>query len=77
MIAFIEGKLVVKSPAQVVVSCGGVGYAINISLNTYDHLAALETARVLTHLVVKEDSHTLYGFAEEDERQLFLLLNNH
>ncbi len=74
MIAFIEGKLVVKSPAQVVVSCGGVGYAINISLNTYDQLASQENVRVLTHLVVKEDSHTLYGFAEEDERQLFLLL---
>lgn len=74
MIAFVEGKLVVKSPAYVVVDCGGVGYAINISLHTYEHLSKLETARVLTHLVVKEDSHTLYGFAEEDERQLFLQL---
>jgi Holliday junction DNA helicase RuvA len=74
VIAFVEGKLVVKSPAQVVVDCGGVGYAINISLHTYEQLSALEHARVLTHLVVKEDSHTLYGFADEDERVLFLSL---
>lgn len=74
MIAFVEGKLAVKSPAQVVVDCGGVGYAIHISLNTYELLSQAEHARVLTHLVVKEDSHTLYGFAEENERQLFLSL---
>lgn len=74
MIAFVEGKLVVKSPAHVVVDCGGVGYSINISLNTYEQLSGLDTARVLTHLVVKEDSHTLYGFAEESERELFLHL---
>lgn len=57
-----------------VVDCGGVGYAINISLNTYELLSQADRVRVLTHLVVKEDSHTLYGFAEEDERQLFLHL---
>ncbi|MES2691573.1 MAG: Holliday junction branch migration protein RuvA [Bacteroidota bacterium] len=74
MIAFVEGKLAVKSPAHVVVDCGGVGYSINISLNTYELLSQADHARVLTHLVVKEDSHTLYGFAEEDERQLFLHL---
>jgi holliday junction DNA helicase RuvA len=74
VIAFVEGKLAVKSPAQLVVDCGGVGYAINISLHTYEQLSQAEHARVLTHLVVKEDSHTLYGFAEEDERQLFLHL---
>jgi Holliday junction DNA helicase RuvA len=74
VIAFVEGKLVVKSPAYVVVDCGGVGYAVNISLHTYELLNQAEHARVHTHLVVKEDSHTLYGFAEEDERQLFLHL---
>lgn len=74
MIAFVEGKLVEKSPAHVVVDCGGIGYAINISLNTYEQLNQLERARVHTHLVVKEDSHTLYGFAEESERELFLQL---
>ncbi len=74
MIAFVEGKLVVKTPAYVVVECGGVGYAVNISLNTYEQLSGLEAARVHTHLVVKEDSHTLYGFAEESERELFLHL---
>lgn len=74
MIAFVEGKFVIKSPAHVVINCGGVGYHINISLNTYELLSKQDSGRVLTHLVVKEDSHTLYGFAEEDERVLFLLL---
>jgi len=74
VIAFVEGKLVVKSPAYVVVDCNGVGYAINISLHTFEQLNVLDRARVLTHLVVKEDSHTLFGFATEDERDLFLHL---
>lgn len=74
MIAFVEGKLVVKSPAYVVVNCGGVGYAVHISLHTYELLQEADQVRIHTHLVVKEDSHTLYGFAEEEERQLFLHL---
>lgn len=74
MIAHIEGKLVVKTPTYIVVDCSGVGYAVNISLNTYDKIRDEERVRVLTHLAVKEDSHTLYGFADEEERQLFMLL---
>ena len=74
MIAHIEGKLTHKSPAYVVIDCGGVGYALQISLNTYDKIGSGEKCKLLTHLAIKEDSHTLYGFADEDERQLFLHL---
>lgn len=74
MIAHVDGKFSVKTPTYLVVDCGGVGYAVQISLQTFDLLKDKDHARVLTHLVVKEDGHTLYGFAEEDERQLFLLL---
>ncbi|MEI6880658.1 MAG: Holliday junction branch migration protein RuvA [Bacteroidetes bacterium] len=74
MIAHIEGKLTYKSPAYVVIDCGGVGYALQISLNTYDKIGNVEKCKLLTHLSIKEDGHTLYGFADEDERQLFLHL---
>ena len=74
MIAHIEGKLVVKSPTYLVVDCSGVGYGINISLNTFEKIKNEEHIRILTHLAVKEDSHTLYGFADEEEKQLFLQL---
>lgn len=74
MIAHIEGKLTYKSPAYVVIDCGGVGYALQISLNTYDKIGDVEKCKLLTHLAIKEESHTLYGFADEDERQLFLHL---
>ncbi|MCX6186926.1 MAG: Holliday junction branch migration protein RuvA [Bacteroidetes bacterium] len=74
MIAHIEGKLTYKSPAYVVIDCGGVGYSLQISLNTYDKIGNGEKCKLLTHLAIKEDSHTLYGFADEDERKLFLHL---
>lgn len=74
MIAHIEGKLSVKTPTYVVVDCGGVGYSIQVSLHTYEQLGNSENVRLLTHLVIKEDSHTLYGFMQDDERQLFTQL---
>lgn len=74
MIAYLDGALVVKEPSHVVVDCHGVGYLARISTTTYAALAPLERARVWTHLMVKEDSHTLYGFASLDERQAFELL---
>lgn len=74
LIAHIEGKLVIKTPAYLVIDCSGVGYAIHISLNTFEKIKNEEHIRILTHLAIKEDSHTLYGFADEDERQLFLQL---
>jgi len=74
MFEYIDGKLAFKCPAYIVVEAGGVGYHINISLNTYSNLADAERCKVYTWLHVKEDAHTLYGFADEDERRLFLHL---
>lgn len=74
MIAHVEGKLVSKTPTYLVVDCAGVGYAVQISLNTFEKIKDEEHIRILTHLAIKEDSHTLYGFADEEERQLFLQL---
>jgi holliday junction DNA helicase RuvA len=74
VIAHIDGKLVQKTPTFVVVDCGGVGYGAHISLNTYEKIGTGERLKLYTHLVVKEDSHTLYGFADEDERTLFIQL---
>ncbi|MDQ0969263.1 Holliday junction DNA helicase RuvA [Flavobacterium sp. W4I14] len=74
MYAYIDGKLTFKNPAYVVVEAGGIGYHINISLNTYSALADAEKCKLYTWLHVKEDAHTLYGFADEGERRLFLHL---
>lgn len=74
MYAYIDGRLIFKSPAYVVIDAGGVGYHINISLNTYSLLGDAERCKLFTWLHVKEDAHTLYGFADEGERRLFLHL---
>jgi Holliday junction DNA helicase RuvA len=74
MYSYISGKLVFKCPTYVVIDAGGVGYHINISLNTYSKLADAEACRLYTWMHVKEDAHTLYGFAEEGERRLYLHL---
>ena len=70
MINHIDGKLVDKTPTQVVIDCNGVGYSINISLQTFSKIND-ERCKLFTHLSVKEDSHTLYGFITENERKLF------
>lgn len=74
MITYIKGLLTYKTPTFVVVETGGVGYHINISLHTYTQIEKLETVKILTHPIIREDSHTLYGFAEETERMLFTYL---
>lgn len=74
MYAYIDGKLTFKCAAYVIVEANGVGYHINISLNTYSKLNNLERCKLYTWLHVKEDAHTLYGFADEGERRLFLHL---
>lgn len=74
MYAYIDGRLTFKCPTYIVVETGGVGYQINISLNTYAALGSAERCKIYTWLHVKEDAHTLYGFAEEGERRLFLHL---
>ncbi len=74
MITHIQGKLVEKSPTYVVVDCMGVGYFINISLHTFSLIPNTENIKIFTHLQVKEDGHTLYGFIEKSEREIFRLL---
>ena len=74
MYAYIDGKLAFKSPSYVVIEAGGIGYHINISLNTYSRLGNAERCKLFTWLHVKEDGHTLYGFVDEGERRLFLHL---
>lgn len=74
MIAHLQGKLVEKSPTQVVIDCGGVGYHVNISLHTYSLLPTTDYIKLFTHLQIKEDSHTLFGFVEKSEREIFKLL---
>lgn len=66
--------MVEKNPTHVIVECGGVGYFVNISLNTFSKLPEQENISLFTHLQVKEDSHTLFGFMEKSEREIFLLL---
>ncbi len=71
MFAFIKGKLVEKNPAYAVIDVQGVGYMLNISLYTYEKLNNIESCKLFAHLIVKEDSHTLYGFIDENERDIF------
>ncbi len=75
MIDFIKGQIVYKNPAFIIVeTSGGVGYRLNISLNTYAKIEKEETVRLLTHVQIREDAHVLFGFAEESERVLFQML---
>ena len=74
MITQIIGRLVEKTPTQVVIDCNGVGYAVNISLYTFSQINDGENIKLYTHLQVREDSHTLFGFNTTIERSVFLLL---
>jgi Holliday junction DNA helicase RuvA len=74
MINHLKGKLVEKNPTHVVIECGGVGYFVNISLHTFSKILDAENIMLFTHLQVKEDSHTLFGFFEKSEREIFRLL---
>jgi len=74
MIAWLTGKYAQKTPAFVVVECNGVGYLVHISLHTYTKIQNLEQGRIHTYLVVREDAQMLYGFAEEAEKNMFILL---
>jgi Holliday junction DNA helicase RuvA len=74
MIAHIQGKLVEKTPTEVVIDCGGVGYFINISLHTYSLLPNSDQIKLFTYLQIKEDSHSLFGFIEKSEREIFKML---
>lgn len=71
MIAQLNGKLIEKNPTELVIDCGGVGYDVKISLNTYTNIGTSEAIRVFTKLIVREDAQVLYGFATKEEREMF------
>ena len=74
MISHLSGKLVSKSPTSLVVECNGIGYEVNISLNTYSRIIDSEQIKIYTHLQIREDSHSIFGFFDELERSVFRLL---
>ncbi|WP_053992946.1 Holliday junction branch migration protein RuvA [Mangrovimonas sp. TPBH4] len=74
MITHIQGKLVEKNPTDVTIDCNGVGYLLHISLHTFSKIPDQENLKLYTHLQVREDSHTLYGFSSISEREIFRLL---
>ncbi|MFA6924109.1 MAG: Holliday junction branch migration protein RuvA [Bacteroidales bacterium] len=71
MINYIEGRLAEKTPTYAVIDCNGVGYLINITLNTYTKISNLDKSKLFTHLAIREDAHVLFGFATEEERRIF------
>ncbi len=74
MIAYLDGKFVYKSPAMVHVEVNGVGYEVQISLNTYSKIQNLEKGVLQTALLIREDAHILYGFFDKSEKEMFLHL---
>jgi Holliday junction DNA helicase RuvA len=74
MYAYLQGKFTYKSPAQVYIDINGVGYEVNISLNTYSHIQLLEEGKLYTYLQIKEDGHILYGFFDRMEKDMFIML---
>lgn len=74
MIHHLKGQLIEKNPTYVVIECNGIGYMVNISLHTFSLIPDSEAISLYTYLQVKEDSHTLYGFMEKSEREIFKLL---
>ncbi len=74
MFAYLQGKYTYKSPAQVYVDVNGIGYEVNISLNTYSDIQSLNEGRLYTYLQVKEDAQVLFGFSQKEEKDMFLLL---
>ena len=74
MITFLRGRLIEKNPTHIIVECNGVGYHVDISLHTYGLIPNEESVQIHTYLQIKEDSHTLYGFFDTSEREIFKLL---
>lgn len=74
MYAYLQGKFTLKNPAQVYVDVNGVGYEVNISLNTYTHIQQLNEGKLFTYLQVKEDGHVLFGFFDRGEKEMFVQL---
>lgn len=74
MIAYVQGKITFKSPTFVYIDVGGLAYHVDISMNTFSKIEAKSEVKLFTHLHIKEDGHYLFGFFEEQERELFRLL---
>jgi len=76
MITHLRGNIIELTPTHLILDCNGVGYYLNISLNTFSKLnqAKIDDCKILTHLHVREDAHTLFGFFEQEERKIFLML---
>ena len=74
MIEHLKGRLVEFSPAHAIIECNGVGYYCHITLNTFSKLGNSEQVTLKTHLAIREDAHSLYGFYDENERTMFRLL---
>lgn len=74
MIEYVRGELAELTPALAVIDCNGVGYAANISLNTYAAIQGKKACKLYIHEAIREDAHVLFGFADKQERELFLLL---
>ena len=76
MIEYIKGEIVELTPTRMILECGGIGYELNISLNTYSAFGNKTTGKIYIYEVIREDAHLLFGFAEKIERELFLLLTS-
>tara|TARA_B000000609_G_C24029971_1_gene270049 strand:+ start:42 stop:623 length:582 start_codon:yes stop_codon:yes gene_type:complete len=74
MITQIKGRLIEKTPTYLVIDCNGIGYEVNISLNTFSSISSEENIQLFTHLQIREDAHILYGFFTVAERTVFRLL---
>lgn len=74
MIEYVKGEIAELSPATAIIDCNGLGYAVNISLNTYSTIQGKNTCKLYIHEAIREDAYVLYGFADKQERELFLLL---
>jgi holliday junction DNA helicase RuvA len=76
MIGHLNGRLIEKNPTDLVIECGGVGYEVKISLNTFSSIGDAEALKIFTKLIVREDAHLLYGFATKEEREMFVHLTS-
>ena len=74
MYAYLQGKFSLKNPAQVYIDVNGVGYEVNISLNTYTYIQNSDAGKLYTYLQIKEDGHTLFGFFDRGEKEMFIQL---
>ena len=74
MIEYIKGEIAELSPASAIIDCNGLGYAANISLNTYAAIQGKKSCKLYIYEAIREDAYILYGFADKQERELFLLL---